>query len=371
MLGLAREETDSLCTTVVWLMNGSEGNRLQRISLAFLALFGLGVLLHMTKSFMVPFVLAILFAYLLIPVAEFLVKIRVPRIVASAVVFLSFSVLLVGLLFLIYGAMSSAASSLPQYMDRYSEYLNKFSNFVQAQLDIELFEGYEQVGVEAVLSLISPSAVMKTVNQGIGTAIDFISRLFLMMLFLLFLLAGRRAFIDKVLQFLHAHGAESEGRMEVLQSITRQIQTYLFMKTIISLVTGLVFGLVAVLFGLDFALIWGVLAVLLNFIPTIGPVIASIPPILFAFLQFESVWYAVVASICLSAVQFASGSFVEPLVMGDRLNLNIIAILLSLLLWGLIWGIPGMFLAVPITAALNIIFSHIPSLRDASILLSK
>ena len=352
-------------------MSRFDGNRLQTTSLVFLALFGFGVLLHMTKSFVVPFVLAILFAYLLIPIADFLVRIRVPRIVASVVVFLGFSILLVGLLFLIYGALSSAASSLPRYMDRYSEYLNTFSTFIQSRLDIELFEDYEQVGVEAVLSLISPSAVMKTVNQGIGTALGFISRLFLMMLFLLFLLGGRRAFIDKVLEFLHAKSGETDGKMEVIQSITRQIQTYLLMKAVISLVTGLVFGIVAVLFGLDFALIWAVLAVLLNFIPTIGPVIASIPPIILAFLQFDTIWYAALASICLAVVQLVSGNFVEPLVMGDRLNLNIIAILLSLLLWGLIWGIPGMFLAVPITAALNIIFINIPSLRDASILLSR
>jgi predicted PurR-regulated permease PerM len=352
-------------------MSRFDGGRLQTTSLVFLSLLGLGVFLHMAKSFMVPFVLAILFAYLLIPIADFLVRIRVPRIVASVLVFLAFSVLLVGLLFLIYGALSSAASSLPRYMDRYSEYLNAFSTFIQSQLEVKLLEDYEQVGVETVLSLISPSAVMSTVNQGIGTAIGFISRLFLMMLFLLFLLAGRRTFIDKVLQFLHAKSGESDGTMEVLQSITRQIQTYLFMKTIISLATGLVFGIVAVLFGLDFALLWAVFAVLLNFIPTIGPVVASIPPIVFAFLQFESFWFAAIASVCLAAVQLVSGNFVEPLVMGDRLNLNIIAILLSLLLWGLIWGVPGMFLAVPITAALNIIFNNIPSLRDASILLSK
>jgi len=352
-------------------MSRFDGNRLQTTSLAFLALLGLGVLLHMTKSFMVPFVLAVLFAYLLIPIAEFLVKIRIPRFLASVFVYVAFSILLVGLLFLIYGALASAASSLPGYMARYSEYLNTFSNFIQSWLDIDLIEEYETLGVEGLLSLISPSAVMKTVNTSIGTAIGFISQLFLMMLFLLFLLGGRRAFIDKVLQFLHAKSGESGGTTEVLESITRQIQTYLFMKTIISLVTGLVFGIVAVLFGLDFALIWAVFAILLNFIPTIGPVLASIPPIILAFLQFESFGYAIVASACLAAVQLVSGNFVEPLVMGGRLNLNIIAILLSLLLWGLIWGIPGMFLAVPITAALNIIFNNIPSMRDASILLSK
>jgi predicted PurR-regulated permease PerM len=192
-----------------------------------------------------------------------------------------------------------------------------------------------------------------------------------MMLFLMFIVGSRKIFIAKVFDFFHAKQAEASDTVRVIKSIARQIQTYLFLKTLISIGTGFVFGLVAYLCGLDFAFIWGFWGFLLNFIPTIGPIIASIPPIFLALLQFDNFWWAVLTSVGMSAVQFISGSFVEPLIMGDRLNLNIIAILLSLLLWGVIWGIPGMFLAVPIMAGINIICRNIPSLKDASILLSK
>ncbi|MGD9201399.1 MAG: AI-2E family transporter, partial [Chitinispirillia bacterium] len=98
---------------------------------------------------------------------------------------------------------------------------------------------------------------------------------------------------------------------------------------------------------------------------------ASVPPTILAFLQFDNFLWAFLTSIFMSAIQFISGNFVEPMILGNRLNLNILAILLSLLLWGFIWGIPGMFLSVPIIAALNIVFRNIQKFNDLSEILSK
>jgi predicted PurR-regulated permease PerM len=187
----------------------------------------------------------------------------------------------------------------------------------------------------------------------------------------MFIVSSRKIFINKIYDFFHSKEDDSKNTVEVIGNVAHQVQRYLFIKTLISIGTGVIFGLVAWLFGLDFAFIWGLMGFVLNFIPTLGPVIATIPPIFLALLQFDSFWYAAAVSICMSAVQFISGSFVEPLIMGDRLNLNIMAILLSLLLWGIIWGIPGMILAVPITASLNIMLNNIETFRSISILLSK
>jgi predicted PurR-regulated permease PerM len=123
--------------------------------------------------------------------------------------------------------------------------------------------------------------------------------------------------------------------------------------------------------GLDFPIIWGFIGFTFNFIPTLGPIAASVPPTILAFLQFDNFFWALVTSIFMSAIQFISGNFVEPMILGNRLNLNILAILLSLLLWGFIWGIPGMLLSVPITAALNIVFKNIKKFNDLSEILSK
>jgi predicted PurR-regulated permease PerM len=337
----------------------------------FLALIGFGALLHITKSFMVPFVIAVLIAYLLIPIANFLLKLRIPGVLANIIVLVGFCIVLIGLVFLIYGALSSVTASLPKYMQKYGIILNQVSSLIQQHLDIDVSQEYKKIRLEHVFTVISPSSVMKTVNRNVSALIGFMSQTTLMIIFLMFIISSRRVFISKIYDFFHAKTGGSTETVVVLGNVTRQVQTYLFLKTLISMGTGAAFGLVAFLFGLDFAFIWGFTGFLLNFIPTLGPVIASLPPIFLALLQFDSLWWAAAVSVCMSAVQFVSGSFVEPLIMGDRLNLNIIAILLSLLMWGIIWGVPGMILAVPITASLNILFRNIPALKDISILLSR
>jgi predicted PurR-regulated permease PerM len=352
-------------------MNKLEHRRTQTFSLMFLALIGFGALLHITQSFMVPFIIAVLFACLLIPIADFLLKLPIPGVLVNIIVLGGFCIVLIGLVFLIYGALSSVTNSLPKYMQKYGLILNQLSALIQRHLDIDVLQEYKKIRLEHIFTLISPSAVMTSVNRSVSALISFMSRTTLMIIFLIFIITSRRIFINKIYDFFHAKSGGSEETVVTISTVARQVQMYLFLKTLISIGTGAAFGLVAWLFGLDFAFIWGFLGFVLNFIPTFGPAIASIPPIFLALLQFDSLWWAAAVSICMSAVQFVSGSFVEPLIMGDRLNLNMIAILISLLLWGIIWGIPGMILAVPITASLNILFRNLPAFEDASILLSK
>jgi len=320
---------------------------------------------------MIPFVIAVFLSYLLIPLAAYLEKLRIPALVANIIVIFGVLIILVGLVFLIYGALSSVAAEMPKYMQKYANLLDKGATFIQRHMDYDISQHYRNIRIEQLFAIISPGSVMSTINRSITTLIAVMSRLTLMMLFLMFIVFSRKVFINKVFEFFHANANEPDETVNLITNITEQIQTYLVLKTLISIGTGFAFGLVGSLFGLDFSLIWGFLGFVFNFIPTLGPIMASIPAIFLAFLQFDNMWYAFAVAFSMSAVQFVSGSFVEPLIMGDYLNLNIIAILLSLLLIGLIWGIPGMILAVPITAAINIICRNVESLRGISILLSK
>jgi len=122
--------------------------------------------------------------------------------------------------------------------------------------------------------------------------------------------------------------------------------------------------------GVDFASFWAVLIFLLNFIPTIGSIIATAFPSVLTLVQFDTLGPFVITITILSAIQFCIGSLVEPKLMGNRLNLSPIVILLSLGLWGSIWGIPGMFLCVPITVILMIVCSYFPDTRPIAVLLS-
>jgi predicted PurR-regulated permease PerM len=145
---------------------------------------------------------------------------------------------------------------------------------------------------------------------------------------------------------------------KTFKDITEQVQRYIITKFVISLSLGLIVGVILRLFDIEFFIIWAVFAVLFNFIPNVGSVIAVILPSLMALVQYESFGYAILVAVVLIVVQNIIGNLIEPKIFGDRLGLNPLVILLSLLLWGYIWGIIGMFLSVPLTAIIKIVFSN-------------
>ncbi|HAB51939.1 MAG: hypothetical protein A2315_04695 [Ignavibacteria bacterium RIFOXYB2_FULL_35_12] len=143
-----------------------------------------------------------------------------------------------------------------------------------------------------------------------------------------------------------------------LKSITDQIQRYVITKIGMNLGAGITIGIVLSIFGLDFAIIWGVFVFLFNFIPTIGSAVALIAPALMALIQSESIGYALLIAGIVAGIQTAFFNLLEPMILGKRLNLNPLVILFSVLIWGYIWGIVGMLLSVPLTAIIKIVISN-------------
>lgn len=145
---------------------------------------------------------------------------------------------------------------------------------------------------------------------------------------------------------------------KTFKDITEQVQKYIVTKFLISLSVGLLVGIILWLYKIEFFIIWAAFAILLNFIPNVGSVFAVIMPSLMALVQYESFGYAALVAAVLIVAQNIIGNIIEPKIFGDRLGLNPLVILLSLLLWGYIWGIVGMFLAVPLTAIAKITMSN-------------
>ncbi|MBA4407727.1 hypothetical protein C0389_10665 [bacterium] len=145
---------------------------------------------------------------------------------------------------------------------------------------------------------------------------------------------------------------------KTIRDITEQVQKYIVTKLLISLSVGVIVGFILWLFKIEFFIIWAALAALLNFIPNVGSVIAVTLPALMALVQYGSFSYALLVTGVIIVVQNIIGNIIEPKIFGDRLGLNPIVILLSLLIWGYLWGIVGMFLAVPLTAIVKIVMSN-------------
>ncbi len=222
----------------------------------------------------------------------------------------------------------------------------------------------------AVLASVRSIEVSGYVRTAAGQAGNLLSASVLIILFVGFLFAERVWFPTKIRNLL-GDDEQADRIRRIMRSIIRNVNYYLLVKTFVSGVTGLlVFGLMT-LFGLELAAAMGILTFVLNFIPNLGSIIATIVVGLVAYVQVADLATALVIFLTAGAIQFTVGNVIDPMLMGRALRLSSFGIIISLAFWGLVWGVPGMFLAVPIMVGVMIVCSHIPTLRPVAVLLSR
>ena len=164
---------------------------------------------------------------------------------------------------------------------------------------------------------------------------------------------------QKLLDKFHNDRRERDQQLETtFKKITEQIQRYIIAKVGVNLIAGIITTIVLSIIGVDFPIVWGLFVFLFNFIPTIGSAIALVFPVLFSLVQFDSVGTMILVLALMAGIQTLAFNVAEPMILGKRLNLNPLLILLSVLVWGYIWGIVGMLLSVPLTAIIKIIISN-------------
>jgi AI-2 transport protein TqsA len=203
-----------------------------------------------------------------------------------------------------------------------------------------------------------------------GQAGNLLVAIVLVILYVGFLFAERPWFAAKISRLFPQPG-RPENVDDILTSISRSIHHYLLVKTAVSAVTGILVYLLLLLLGMDFAETLALLSFILNFIPNIGSIVATILPALVALVHYDGWAMVLVVLVSVGGVQFLIGNIVDPMLMGRALHLSSFAIILSLTFWGAVWGIIGMFLAVPIMVMVMIVCSHVPALRPIAILLSR
>ena len=169
-----------------------------------------------------------------------------------------------------------------------------------------------------------------------------------------------------------AFGDERGGHLiETVESIVSKYQRYLVARTLAAILQGVSVWLFSLAMGLDFAFVWGVLAFLLNYIPTIGSAVAVIPPTLFSLVQFDSLGRPLGVLGGMIVLQILFGNYVDPLIEGRLLALSPMVVLASVVFWGWVWGVPGALLGVPITIGIVIATDHFPKTRWISRMLAQ
>ena len=349
--------------------------RVQTAGIAILATIAIGATIKWLGPVLVPFVLAVFFVCGITPIISFFQKfLTVSRLIAAAITFLLGIVLLFLFWVLIWLSVASLIDQAPSYRTRLGELVDRGTQILpmdrlgfletekQEQKDgkrmptaerdqSETENGTEQNVAEGDgeddsnrLDLAAQSSkffmyFVQYVSEGfpalLGSAV-------MMMIFMFFLLLGDAQI-----------GLE---RPEIWNEIEKKIRSYIVTKTIISALTGVAVGLVLWLFDIPLAFVFGMLACLLNFIPNVGPLIMCVLPLPLVLLDPDlSVGGMVTVILLVSVIEFVSGNVIETKVMGDSFELHPVVVLLTLMLWGMIWDLPGMFLATPITAAMKIL----------------
>jgi AI-2 transport protein TqsA len=324
-----------------------------KIGVGVIVVFLAGVFLKLAKPVLVPFCLALFLSFALTPVLDFFVRRKVPKSVALVVILLLTIVLLFLMGVLFYSSGKTFASELPSYNEMMKSFLDGVDqNLQNPRLKAEVLDWINGLNAEKVGGFIL---------SALGPFISFVSQLLLVFVFMIFILAGRGRLEKKIAQAFSPDQASTVSR--AVWKIDHQIQKYLAVKTLVCIITGALTTLILGLFGLPFAVVFGVLAFLLNYIPTLGSIIATVLPVLLATFYFGTFGPAVGILVLLMGINLVLGNAVEPRLMGKGLGLSPLLVFFSLFFGAWLWGIPGMILAVPILAILKIIFGNIQSLR--------
>ncbi|MFP6606545.1 MAG: AI-2E family transporter [Myxococcota bacterium] len=324
---------------------------IQNVCLMILAAVAVGFVLVWFRSVLVPFVLAVFFAYGLAPVIEFQTsRFRVPRSLAVLITLL----LGIFLLSLAGGLISTSIQQLSENADSYQTQIEQtVERVLDSPLVARLAPGFAD---ELNFREIVPTRQLGAVLVGTTNAIvDLLSQGLIVLIFLFFLLSGESA--------MRSHGV----RVEVEVKIRR----YIVIQAALSAVTGILVGGILAVLGVPLAMVFGLFAFLLNFIPNIGSAISTLLPLPVVLMSPEiSSTVAVLAILLPALVQFGIGNVISPKVMGDSLELHPVTILLALMIWGALWGLVGMLLATPITAVLKMLLERMQLTRPLARLMA-
>lgn len=334
--------------------------------LAFICLAILFYILELAGDLLIPFVVAVFIYVLLQPLIQLLTRWRLPRALITVIAMLVTIILLVGVSQVIYQSVAAFTSGLPRYEGRFTEIWHRIGALVGLTPDAVAGE-WRLTDDPRVAEFLRGLSVPDLVRMLLASVNTLLSNLVLVFVYLLLLLLGRDMLSKKLER---AFSPAMSGRLTtVTRGIRSNIQTYIIVKTLVGFLAAGAVMLITWIFGLDFVIIWGILTFVLSFIPSLGSIVAGVLPLLFALVQFESLAAAIWMGGLIFAVKFTIGNVVEPSMMGRSIDLSPLLIMFSLLFWGSVWGIVGMFLSVPLTAIVKIIFDNIAPLRPFGILM--
>lgn len=314
--------------------------------------------LRTAAVFFLPLLLALFLTILALPLFSWLRRHRMPAGLAISLTML----VVVAVLGVVGLVLSLSIEDLTEKLPEYELQVREAASRTIDWLESHRVEVPDEITTE-LLDLRAVANLVGSTFRGVATALSSFLLILLMMVFMLW---------EAVILPGKLRVAERAGPVDLERwlPIVSRVQRYLLLKTAVSLATGLAVSLLVWLVGLDFALFWGFLAFVLNYIPNVGSILAALPALLLSAVQLGGPRTLVLAAGYL-AINMVLGNLVEPAVMGRGLRMSPLAIFLALIFWGWVWGPLGMILSVPLTVSLKILFENTEGLKWLAILLDR
>jgi predicted PurR-regulated permease PerM len=314
--------------------------------------------LRATQPISMPLAFAFFIAVLVYPLQRWFNR-YMPRWLSLVLVLL----LLAGVLGLAVGALELSAEIIepkaPEYLNRLQQMTQSVQSWAQARgFPVSQFSSGQN----------STNQLAQQAIGGIKSLLSAISLFVLVISLLVLLLLEVNQYKEKTQQAFPSR--TSDRLIDAVGSMSEKLRRYLFVITVTSFLTGVLTSLWCFILGVDLAFVWGLVAFVLNYIPTLGSIIAVIPPTLVA-LVFNGVGRGIATLVGLAALQIAIGNFVDPRLQGKTLQLSPFIALISIVFWGWVWGIPGAILGVPMTVAIILLCQEFESTRGIAIVLGE
>lgn len=321
-----------------------------------------GTLLIFGRDVLIPFFVAVLLWYLIDATTNAIEKLRIAEHAPPRWLCRALSLTGIASVLYVFGALASAnIASVYDSAPLYKRNIERLSTRLSESLGIE-----SRLDITAVARDIDFVPYLQDLALGLA---NIAGVAMLIALYIVFLLIEQRSFPAKIKAIFPNQHARQKVEM-LLSQMQKRLETYIWIKTLMSLLTAAASYVVLILVGVDYAAFWALLVFLLNYIPTIGSLVATVFPTLLALVQFDSLVPGIIVLAGCGVIQFFVGNILEPRIAGNRLNISPLVVLLSLAVWGTIWGVAGMFLAMPITVMFVIVLAHFPATRPIAILLS-
>lgn len=341
----------------------TETTRVQTTALVIIAFAVILFLLVQARFVLTSLAAAIILFSLTSDVINFIARqrigpFRIPNTLASIVALVLISAALLALSSILLAQVNTVLVTTLSYTERAPSAVASLFSWLGEDSETAIFNALRSINMS------------NSLRTAASQASSIIQATVIIILFVGFLFAERIWFETKLHNLVtDADKAERVGK--IIQSIIHRVNYYLLVKTVISAITGGLIYVLAAAFKLELATSLGIITFVLNFIPNVGSIVATALIALVTHVQIGEPTITFVVFAIAATIQFINGSIVEPMLMGRALRLSSFGIILSLAFWGAVWGIPGMFLSVPIMVMLLVVCSHVPQLRPIAVLLSR